>query len=68
LYEVFAVYGIGVVLVTQAAAIFLLCRAFAPEQWIRSLFSFLSICLSGLMLVLAAIVVWFFWFYTRQSF
>ena len=47
LAEMFAVCGIGAILIGQAIAIFLLLRAFSPGDWMQNLFSVLSIWLSG---------------------
>jgi hypothetical protein len=52
--ELFVVWGIAAMLIGQVAAIVLLSRAFSPGHWMRSLLSVLSICLSGLMLILWA--------------
>jgi hypothetical protein len=43
----FAVCGIGAILVAQGTAIFVLLPAFSPGDWMQNLFSVLSICLSG---------------------
>jgi hypothetical protein len=62
LTELFVVWGIGAILIGQVVAIVLLLRAFSPGHWMRSLFSVLSICLSGLMLVLVGLFLWLSWF------
>jgi hypothetical protein len=62
LSEIFALYGIGAILVTQTAAIVLLIRAFSAGHWGRSLFAVLSICLSGLTLFIVGFSFWFSWF------
>jgi hypothetical protein len=51
LAEMFAMCGIGAILIGLATAIFLLLRAFSPGDSMQNLFSVLSICLSGLMLL-----------------
>ncbi len=66
--ELFVVWGIAAVLISQVAAIFLLFRAFSPGHWMRSLFSVLSICLSGLMLILLGLFLWLSWFQAHHSF
>ena len=68
LAETFVLCGIAAVLVGQVAAILLLFRAFSPGHWIRSLFSVLSICVSGLMLLLVGFFLWFSWFQTHNTF
>jgi hypothetical protein len=62
LTEQFVMWGIVAILISQITAIVLLYRAFSPVHWLRSFFSFLSICLSGLMVLLVVFFLWFFWF------
>jgi hypothetical protein len=62
LAEQFVMWGIVAVLISQITAIVMLYRAFSPGSWARSLFSMLSICLSGLMVLLVVFFLWFFWF------
>ena len=52
LAEMFMLSGIGAILISQLAAMVLLFRAFSPGHSARTLFSVLSVCLSGLMLLL----------------
>jgi hypothetical protein len=66
LVELFVVWGIGTMIITQVAAIIWLCRAFSREYWIRNVVSVLSICLSGLMLVVVCFFLWFAWFQARR--
>ncbi len=66
LSELFVLYGVGAILVGQVAAIVLLIRAFSPGHWVRSLFSVLSICLSGLMLLLVGLFFWWSWFQSHH--
>ena len=68
LVESFVLLGIGTMLAAQVAAIVLLSRAFSPGHWARSLFSVLSICLSGLMLFLVGLFLWVYWFQSRHNF
>jgi len=68
LTELFVVCGIGAILVGQVAAIVLLFRTFSPGHWVRSSFSMLSICASGLMLFLVGLFFWLSWFQTHHSF
>ena len=67
LAELFVVWGIVAILVSQVAAIILLFRAFSPGHWMRSLLSVLSICLSGLMLLLVGLFLWFAWFRSHHT-
>jgi hypothetical protein len=66
--EIFVLYGVAAILVGQIAAIVLLSRAFSPGHCARSLFSVVSICFSGLMLLLVGIFLWFSWFQTHHNF
>jgi hypothetical protein len=68
LSESFVVCGIGAILVGEIAAIVLLFRAFPPGHWMRSLFSVLSICFSGWMLLLVGLFFWLSWFQTHRNF
>ena len=68
LAEIFVVCGIGAVLIGQVTAIVLLFRAFSPGHGMRSLFSVLSICLSGLMLLLVGLFLWLQWFQMHHTF
>jgi hypothetical protein len=68
LSELFVRYGIGAILVGQVAAIVLLVRAFSPGHFVRSLFSVVSICLSGLMLLLVGLFFWLSWFANHHGY
>jgi hypothetical protein len=59
LTEVFVVCGVGA---------FLLSRAFLSGHWVRSLFSVLSLCLSGVMLLLVGLFSWLTWFSPSGNF
>ena len=68
LTELFVVWGIGAILIGQVAAIILLSRALAAGHWARNLFSFVSICVSLLMLLLVGLFLWLSWFQVHHSF
>jgi hypothetical protein len=68
LSELFMVCGIAAILIGQGAAIALLLKAFSSGHWVRSLLSGLTICMSGLMLVLVGLFFWLSWFQTHHSF
>jgi hypothetical protein len=68
LTELFVVWGIGAILIGQVVAIVLLFQAFSPGHWVRSLFSVLSICLSGFMLLLLGLFFWLSWFQAHHNF
>jgi hypothetical protein len=65
LSELFVMWGLGSMIISQVAALVWLCRAFSREHWVRNVVSALSICLSGLMLVIVCFCLWFAWFQTR---
>ena len=60
--ELFVVWGIVAMLVGQVLAIVLLIRTFSAEHWMRTLFSFMSILMSALMLVLVGLFLWAAWY------
>jgi hypothetical protein len=68
LTELFVVWGVGAILIAQVTALVFLSRAFSPGHWARSLFSVISICLSGLMLLLVGLFLWLSWFQKHHSF
>jgi hypothetical protein len=68
LAEMFAVYGIGAILIGQATAIFLLLRAFSPGDWMQPSFSVLWICLTGLMHLFVGLFLWLMWLQTHHTF
>ena len=68
LTELFVVWGVGAILIGQVAAIILLSRALAAGHWVRNLFSFVSICLSFLLLLLVGLFLWLSWFRAHHSF
>jgi hypothetical protein len=66
LSEMFVVWGIATMIISQVAAIIWLSRAFSREHLMRNVVSVLSICLSGLMLVVVCFFLWFVWFQARR--
>jgi len=66
--ELFVVWGIAAMLIGQVAAIVMLFRTFSPGHWMRSLLSVVSICLSGVMLILLGLFLWLSWFQAHHSF
>ena len=61
LAETFISVGLLATVLFELAAIILLFRAFERGHWLRSLFSALSICLGGLLLLLSGLFVWLTW-------
>jgi hypothetical protein len=68
LNESYVVCGICATLISEVAAIVLLLRAFLPGHWMRGLFSVLSICLGGLMLLLVGLFLWLAWLSAHRGF
>jgi hypothetical protein len=68
LAEMFAVCGIGAILIGQTLAIFITSSAFSPADWMQNLFSVLLICLRGLMLLFVSPFPWLMWFQTHHRF
>jgi hypothetical protein len=66
LAEMFAVCGIGAILIGQQQRFFLLRRAFSPGDWMQDLLSVQSICLSVLMLLFVGPFPWL-WFQTHHT-
>lgn len=58
--EAFATFGLAAFLVFEVAAIVLLVRGFSQGHPMRSFFSVISICCSGLMLAILGLCLWFF--------
>jgi hypothetical protein len=67
LTEKFVLLAISATLVSEVAAMVLLFRAFSPGHWVRSFFSVLSICLSGLTLLLVFFFVWLTWLHVHSA-
>lgn len=68
LTELFVVWGIGAILIGQVTAIILLSRSLSAGHWVRNVFSFVSIGLGLLMLLLVGLFLWLSWFQDHHSF
>ena len=66
--EGYVMMGLAATLICEVGAVAMLFRAFSPEHGVRSAFSVLSICMSGLMILLFCLSVWIFWFESHHSF
>jgi hypothetical protein len=66
--EGYVLVGMAATLICEAVAMVLLFRAFSPGHGLRAAFSALSICVSGLMLLLFCLSVWLLWFESRHRF
>jgi len=68
LVESYADAGLAAILICEVGAMALLFRAFSHGRGLRSAFSVLSICMSGLMLLLFCLSLWLFWFVRHQTY
>lgn len=59
--EMYALLGLAATLICELSAMVLLFRAFSSGHGVRSAFSVLSICISGLTIVLFCLSLWLFW-------
>ena len=62
LAETYIVVGLAATLISEVWAMTLLFRSFSRGHGLRSTFSVLSLCMSGLTLVLFCLSLWLFWF------
>ncbi|MGA2745134.1 MAG: hypothetical protein ABSE44_10620 [Candidatus Sulfotelmatobacter sp.] len=66
--EMFVTVGLAATLICEVGALALLFRAFSPGHALRGVFSVLSICMSGLMIVLFGLSVWVLWLQAHRTF
>lgn len=66
--EMYVLVGLAATLICEVSAMALLFRAFSQGHGIRSAFSVLSICMSGLMILLFCLSLWLFWFASHHAF
>jgi hypothetical protein len=66
--EMYVLVGIAATVICEVSAMVLLFRAFSRGHAARSAFSVLSICVSGLMMILFCISLWLFWFARQHTF
>jgi hypothetical protein len=66
--EMYALVGLAATLICEVSAMALLFRAFSRGHGVRSVFSVLSICMSGLMIMLFCLSLWLFWFENHHTF
>jgi hypothetical protein len=66
--EGYVLMGLAATLICEVGAMALLFRAFSRGHAVRSIFSVLSICMSGLMIVLFGLSLWLFWFERHHAF
>ena len=66
--EGYALMGMAATLICEVSAMVLLLRAFSRGHGVRSAFSALSICVSGLMILLFCLSLWLIWFARHHAF
>jgi hypothetical protein len=66
--EMYVLLGMSATLICEVGAMALLFRAFSPGHGLRSAFSALSICVSGLIILLFCLSLWLFWFESHHRF
>ena len=62
LAETYVTVGLATTLICEVLAITLLFRSFSRGHGLRSAFSILSLCMSGLTLGFFCLSLWLFWF------
>jgi len=68
LAETYVTVGLAATLICEGWAMTLLFRSFSRGHGLRSAFSVLSLCMSGLMLVLFCLSLWLFWFQSHHRY
>lgn len=66
--ETYVLVGLATTLICEVSAMVLLFRAFSRGHEVRSAFSVLSICMSGLMILVFGLSLWLFWFESHHTF
>jgi len=68
LAETYLTVGLAATLICEVWAMTLLFRSFSRGHGLRSAFSVLSLCMSGLTLVLFCLFLWLVWFQTHHRY
>lgn len=68
LIKEYVTIGLAAFLICEVCAMTLLFRAFSPGHPLRSAFSVMSLCVSGLTLALFGLSVWVFWLASHQRY
>lgn len=66
--EMYVLIGLAATLICEVGAMVLLFRAFSSGHGVRSAFSVISICVSGLMILLFGLSLWMFWLMSHHRF
>ena len=64
----YVVVGLAATLICEVGAIVLLLRTFSIGHGLRGIFSVLSICMGGLMILLFTLSMWLFWLESHHTF
>jgi len=59
--EMYVMVGLAATVICEVIALVFLFRAFSPGHGVRSALSALTICMSGLMLLLFGLSIWALW-------
>jgi hypothetical protein len=65
--EILLIYGVAGTFVAQLSAVVLLSKSLLPGHPVRNFFSILSLCLSGLMIVIIAAFLWLSWSWAHHA-
>lgn len=65
--EIFVIYGVAGTFIAQLFAIVLLSKSLMPGRPLRNFLSILSLCLSGLMIVMIAVFLWLSWSWAHHA-
>ena len=68
LAETYVTVGLAATLICEVWAITLLFRSFSRGHGLRSAFSIVSLCMSGLTLALFCLSLWWFWFQRHHNY
>src|SRR5579859_165929 len=68
LAETYITVGLAATLICEVWAMTLLFRSFSRGHGLRSAFSVLSLCMSGLTLVLFCLFLWLLWFQSHHRY
>jgi len=66
--EMYILLGLAATLICEVSAMALLFRAFSSGHGVRSALSVISICVSGLMMILFCLSIWMFWLARHHAF
>ena len=68
LAETYVTVGLAATLICEVWAMTLIFRSFSRGHGLRSAFSILTLCMSGLTLILFCLSLWLFWFQSHHNY